>query len=246
MKTDLNIDICCSQCGKSPVKFHCSKCKISHYCDKKCQIAHWPEHKAICRLMSVPETVNLPNTSKKYMPPTYRTLHQLKVPILLDPPSSFPNKFSSIKFGVPRGSMRISNVHLYTHAVFFGVVLILWGKHHVAMSHVDITNSPQYPRENNDIQLDHILPDDFEFVKGIIVCGQKINLELYFNENLSLVELMDKVLNQLSFSSQLEIVEGIGEDCYVEATVKDQELNIFHVEPCSHRETVNSNIQFFD
>jgi len=33
-----------------PKKFkHCSRCKITYYCDKKCQTEHWPKHKIECK-----------------------------------------------------------------------------------------------------------------------------------------------------------------------------------------------------
>ncbi|KAJ5742608.1 uncharacterized protein N7511_011340 [Penicillium nucicola] len=30
-------------------KYSCSNCKLVSYCDKRCQVAHWPEHKIICK-----------------------------------------------------------------------------------------------------------------------------------------------------------------------------------------------------
>ena len=29
----------------------CSKCRVSHYCSRECQIAHWPSHKYGCEVM---------------------------------------------------------------------------------------------------------------------------------------------------------------------------------------------------
>ncbi|KAL0070293.1 hypothetical protein AAF712_002785 [Marasmius tenuissimus] len=43
----------CGSCKKTPEKgqafAHCSKCRETHYCSRKSQTAHWPEHKAICK-----------------------------------------------------------------------------------------------------------------------------------------------------------------------------------------------------
>jgi hypothetical protein len=43
-------------CGKPETKqtphMTCGRCKASRYCSRECQIAHWKEHKAICKIVS--------------------------------------------------------------------------------------------------------------------------------------------------------------------------------------------------
>ncbi|KAJ6619787.1 hypothetical protein B0H10DRAFT_1876702 [Mycena sp. CBHHK59/15] len=44
----------CGNCNKPPLTgdkpfAKCGKCKITHYCSRQCQIAHWKEHKPICK-----------------------------------------------------------------------------------------------------------------------------------------------------------------------------------------------------
>jgi hypothetical protein len=39
----------CCRCGACPEKlFYCSKCSVSGYCDKSCQVQDWPAHKRTC------------------------------------------------------------------------------------------------------------------------------------------------------------------------------------------------------
>lgn len=39
-----------SQCAKCflPASSHCSRCKTTHYCSRKCQSEHWKEHRNAC------------------------------------------------------------------------------------------------------------------------------------------------------------------------------------------------------
>ncbi|KAJ7475892.1 hypothetical protein FB451DRAFT_1397282 [Mycena latifolia] len=44
----------CSGCGRSPAEganafAKCGKCGTSHYCSRECQVAHWKEHKPMCK-----------------------------------------------------------------------------------------------------------------------------------------------------------------------------------------------------
>lgn len=43
---------CCAKCStiSEKDKFNvCARCKEVHYCSRKCQVAHWPAHKANCK-----------------------------------------------------------------------------------------------------------------------------------------------------------------------------------------------------
>lgn len=43
----------CARCGVRDVKLlKCSRCFSARYCSKDCQVAHWPEHKAVCKKMA--------------------------------------------------------------------------------------------------------------------------------------------------------------------------------------------------
>ena len=39
----------CSHCFKKGKILHCGKCGAGGYCSKECQVAHWPEHKKVCK-----------------------------------------------------------------------------------------------------------------------------------------------------------------------------------------------------
>jgi hypothetical protein len=43
-------------CGKPETKqtphMSCGRCKVSRYCSRECQVAHWKDHKAICKIIS--------------------------------------------------------------------------------------------------------------------------------------------------------------------------------------------------
>lgn len=40
----------CSCCNRIVAKHHrCGKCGVARYCDRDCQVAHWPEHKPVCK-----------------------------------------------------------------------------------------------------------------------------------------------------------------------------------------------------
>ncbi len=40
----------CANCGKAPAQLMlCGRCKAIGYCGRTCQVAHYKEHKAICR-----------------------------------------------------------------------------------------------------------------------------------------------------------------------------------------------------
>lgn len=38
----------CVVCDATGKVRHCARCKAVYYCSKECQVAHWPEHKAMC------------------------------------------------------------------------------------------------------------------------------------------------------------------------------------------------------
>ena len=37
---------------------YCTRCSVAHYCDKKCQVEHWPEHKDKCNAVSAEESTS--------------------------------------------------------------------------------------------------------------------------------------------------------------------------------------------
>ncbi|XP_038135980.1 zinc finger MYND domain-containing protein 10 [Cyprinodon tularosa] len=41
----------CGSCGKEASK-RCSRCQIEWYCNRSCQVKHWPKHKKACQLMT--------------------------------------------------------------------------------------------------------------------------------------------------------------------------------------------------
>ncbi|XP_058493514.1 zinc finger MYND domain-containing protein 10-like [Solea solea] len=41
----------CGSCGKEASK-RCSRCQGEWYCDRECQVKHWPEHREQCRIMA--------------------------------------------------------------------------------------------------------------------------------------------------------------------------------------------------
>lgn len=54
---ELTIPQNCAQCGKSPARLSCGRCLLRHgshiticttYCDRKCQVRHWPRHRPKC------------------------------------------------------------------------------------------------------------------------------------------------------------------------------------------------------
>lgn len=47
-KNNDNYEHHCAQCQATAIK-KCSKCELSFYCSRKCQVQNWPIHKQICR-----------------------------------------------------------------------------------------------------------------------------------------------------------------------------------------------------
>lgn len=41
----------CGSCGKEALK-RCSRCQGEWYCNRQCQVKHWPKHKTACQLMT--------------------------------------------------------------------------------------------------------------------------------------------------------------------------------------------------
>lgn len=39
----------CGECGNIARKYRCSGCKEEYYCNRKCQLKHWPVHKKDCK-----------------------------------------------------------------------------------------------------------------------------------------------------------------------------------------------------
>jgi len=43
----------CANCGLAPPKTsRCTRCSVASYCDRACQLAHWPSHKKACKAAS--------------------------------------------------------------------------------------------------------------------------------------------------------------------------------------------------
>jgi len=42
----------CGQCGKEEDLQNCSRCKVIAYCSRECQLAHWKQHKLVCKKSS--------------------------------------------------------------------------------------------------------------------------------------------------------------------------------------------------
>ena len=38
----------CNSCGSSGAKKRCTRCLVTYYCDRQCQVKHWPSHKMDC------------------------------------------------------------------------------------------------------------------------------------------------------------------------------------------------------
>lgn len=41
----------CGSCGAEATK-RCSRCQGEWYCNRECQVKHWPKHKSACQLMA--------------------------------------------------------------------------------------------------------------------------------------------------------------------------------------------------
>eukprot|EP01114_Cavostelium_apophysatum_P001653 TRINITY_DN1144_c0_g2_i4.p1 TRINITY_DN1144_c0_g2~~TRINITY_DN1144_c0_g2_i4.p1 ORF type:complete len:185 (+),score=34.12 TRINITY_DN1144_c0_g2_i4:226-780(+) len=39
----------CAQCANSDASKKCGGCKSVVYCNRECQVAHWPKHKGVCK-----------------------------------------------------------------------------------------------------------------------------------------------------------------------------------------------------
>ncbi|XP_030634318.1 zinc finger MYND domain-containing protein 10 [Chanos chanos] len=50
----------CGCCGSEGWK-RCSRCKAEWYCNRECQVKHWPKHKAACQLMA--DTRDMPHNN---------------------------------------------------------------------------------------------------------------------------------------------------------------------------------------
>ncbi|KAF7359216.1 Zinc finger MYND domain-containing protein 10 [Mycena sanguinolenta] len=50
----------CGKCANPSGSLKCSRCKIMTYCNRECQVAHWPEHKIRCKKFEMsPEKLRL-------------------------------------------------------------------------------------------------------------------------------------------------------------------------------------------
>jgi hypothetical protein len=48
-KTSGKVVVVCAACGQVDAKKVCPRCKLTRYCGRDCQVAHWPVHKTECK-----------------------------------------------------------------------------------------------------------------------------------------------------------------------------------------------------
>ncbi len=51
-RQDTHVACVCTACGAHGAVQRCAGCSNARYCDRKCQIKHWPNHKAFCKAAS--------------------------------------------------------------------------------------------------------------------------------------------------------------------------------------------------
>ncbi|KAJ7713818.1 hypothetical protein B0H16DRAFT_1619956 [Mycena metata] len=65
----------CSSCSKRSGSMRCSRCKITFYCNRECQAAHWSTHKNHCKKVQMsPQKLQLHFTAGPTVPPI--TFHE--------------------------------------------------------------------------------------------------------------------------------------------------------------------------
>ena len=45
----MSTKVCLNCLKEAEIDLRCTKCKVGIYCQKNCQVAHWPTHKSICK-----------------------------------------------------------------------------------------------------------------------------------------------------------------------------------------------------
>ncbi|KAJ7652471.1 hypothetical protein DFH06DRAFT_1206203, partial [Mycena polygramma] len=60
----------CGNCSKASASKKCGRCKMMTYCNRECQIAHWPKHKIHCKPVELsPQKLQLIFTVGRNGPP---------------------------------------------------------------------------------------------------------------------------------------------------------------------------------
>lgn len=144
-------------------------------------------------------------------------------------PTNFPYAFksNSDKY-VSDGKLKISNKSLFTWGVNTCALLIVWGKSHVIMLHLSGWNADGNPYANECIDISLIIPNNFEFIKAVILPGESIDKELKFMGSSVLKDLMEiKVLKNISWKKDIKILIGLKAKQIINASVQSATLEIF-------------------
>eukprot|EP01084_Bolivina_argentea_P092678 166716_1 len=69
----------CEHCSKKGISSRCSGCKVTFYCNTKCQTAHWQKHKKICKVIRNKNVYNkLKSVNTKEMQPATTKYKDIK------------------------------------------------------------------------------------------------------------------------------------------------------------------------
>ena len=75
----LAADSVCRNCEENTASKLCSGCKVSAYCSRECQTAHWKDHKSSCRIFAALRDIHLPvNDDVQGVPPRSYSARELQ------------------------------------------------------------------------------------------------------------------------------------------------------------------------